>query len=313
MSPIIARNSVLVTGGAGFIGANLINKLLDLNYRVSILVKESTDLLRLKNVINKINIYKVDLLDKNLKKIITKINPSKIFHLATYSSYRNQEESMEMIDANIRGTLNLLMSTRGINYDIFVNTGSSSEYGIKDKAMREEDVLSPISFYAATKASITLLCNAFARECQKPIVTIRPFSVYGPYEEKTRFVPTIIKAIIENKTIKLTSGSQRRDFIYIEDVVDIYIKTMKMQNPSGQILNAGTGIQYTNDEVVETLFRVTEKRVPIQKGEFPKRIWDTSNWVADMSKTKRLLNWEPKFTLEMGLKRTYLWNKNGKI
>ena len=275
-------------------------------------MKKSTDIWRIKEVLNKVKVYHVDLLNKKkLTKIISKINPNFIIHLATYSNYRKQTDVEEMIDINIKGTLNLLLASKNIDYKLFLNNGSSSEYGIKNKPMNEGDYLEPISFYAVTKASATLLCQVFAKEYKKPIVTLRPFSVYGPYEEESRFVPTVIKAILKNKPIRLTPGNQRRDFIYIQDVVDIYTKTLSYgKKLSGQILNMGTGIEYTNDEVVQTLFKVTGKKVKIEKGAFPKRLWDTSHWVADISKTKKLLNWKPKFTLEDGLKKTYEWNKS---
>jgi nucleoside-diphosphate-sugar epimerase len=313
MSPIITRDSILITGGAGFIGTNIINKLLDLGYKsINLIIRDSTDLQRLKKILPKINLHKVDLLDKDkLRKIVHQINPSAIFHLATYSAYRDQKASEQMIDVNIKGTFNLLMSTLNIDYKVFVNTGSSSEYGIKENPMKENDLLEPVSFYAATKASATLLSQVFAKEYQKPIVTLRPFSAYGPYEEEKRFIPTIIKSVIKNKSIKLTPGSQRRDFIYIDDIVDIYIKTILYgKKLSGQILNIGTGIEYTNDEVVRMLFKVTGKKVKIEKGAFPKRLWDTSHWVADISKTKKLLNWKPYNTLNYGLKKTYDWYKD---
>ena len=311
MSSIITRSPILITGGAGFIGANIVNRLLDLGYKnVNLIVKESTDLTRLKNVIKKINLHKADLLDKEiLQKIINKVNPSIIIHLATYSQYRNQQAVLPMIDTNIKATLNLLNSTRNLNYDVFINTGSSSEYGMKDKPMKESDLLEPISFYASTKASATLLCQVFAKEYNKPIVTLRPFSVFGPLEEDERFIPTIIRSVIKNKPIKITSGKQRRDFIYIDDVVDIYIKTISNSKKlSGHILNMGTGIEYSNDEVVQMLFEITGKKVKVEKGAFPKRLWDTSHWVADISKTNKLLNWKPKFSLEDGLKKTYEWS-----
>jgi len=170
-----------------------------------------------------------------------------------------------MIETNVRGTLNLLMASKNINYKMFINTGSSSEYGIKNKPMNEEDHLEPISFYAATKASTTFLCQVFAKEYQKPIATLRPFSVFGPYEEESRFIPTIIRAVIKNKPIKLTQGNQRRDFIYIDDIVDIYIKTLSHgKKLSRQILNMGTGTEHTNDEVVKMLFEITGKKVTIE-------------------------------------------------
>jgi len=312
MNNILPRKSILVTGGAGFIGANLIRELIKLKYDVSLILKKSSDLWRIKEILNKVKVYYVDLLSKKkLTKIVSKINPTFIIHLSTYGNYRNQSDAEQMVDINIKGTLNLLLASKNIDYKIFINTGSSSEYGIKNKPMKEEDYLEPISFYAATKASATFLCKVFATEYKKPIVTLRPFSVYGPYENKNRFIPTIIKAIIENKPIKLTLGSQRRDFIYVKDIVDIYIKALSHEKKlSGQILNMGTGIEYTNDEVVKTLFKATGKKVKIEKGAFPKRLWDTSHWVADISKTKKLLNWKPRNTLSDGLKKTYDWYRN---
>jgi nucleoside-diphosphate-sugar epimerase len=311
MKDILPRKRIFMTGGAGFIGANIIHKLLQLNYEINICVRPSTNLWRLKNIISNLNIHEIDILDKqNLTKKITQINPSAIIHLATYSQYRNQEEFEQMVETNINGTLNLLTASKDICYDIFINTGSSSEYGIKDKPMKETDLLEPVSFYAATKSSATLLCQVFSREYKKPITTLRPFSVYGPLEEENRFIPTIINAVIKNKPIKLTSGNQRRDFIHIQDIVDIYVKTLSCgKKLSGQILNMGTGIEYTNDEVVKTLFKISGKKVKIEKGLYPKRIWDTPHWIADTLKTKRLLNWKPKFTLEEGLRYTYNWSK----
>lgn len=306
------KKKVLITGGAGFIGANLTRKLIKLDYDVNLLIRSSTDLWRLKEILPQIKIHKTDILNKQkLSEKVKSINPSIIIHLATHTKYRNHQDFEQMAETNIMGTLNLLDASKNINYSLFINTGSSSEYGTKNDPMRETDLLEPISFYAATKASATLLCQVFAKQYGKPIATLRPFSAYGPHEEKDRFIPTIIKAIIDNKPIKLTSGSQRRDFIYIDDIVDIYIKTIAAEKElSEQILNMGTGTEYTNDEVVEILFKVTGKKVPIEKGAFPKRLWDTPHWVANISKTKRLLNWSPSFTLEKGLMATYLWYKN---
>ncbi len=303
------NNIVVMTGGGGFIGANLIRRLLDLDYKVHLLWKKNSDPWRLTDIKNLIVFHQTDIVNQaNLKSVLTKINPSAIFHLAAYSSYRVQKDVSQIFDISIKGTLNLLLATKDIPYEIFVNTGSSSEYGFKEKPMKETDLLEPISFYAAAKSGQTLLCQAFARQYQKPIVTIRPFSVYGPYEQKDRFIPTIIQNLIKGKPINLTPGKQRRDFIYVDDLVDLYIKTINNSNKlSGEVVNAGTGRQYSNDEIVKTLFKITKHKVPIEKGEFPKRIWDSPHWVADIKKTKKILNWAPKYSIEKGLGKTYNW------
>lgn len=307
MKDILPRKAILITGGAGFIGASLIRKLIKLNYNVNLVLKESSDLWRVKDILSKIKIYHTDLLNKKkLIEIVKKINPNFIIHLATYTNYGNQTDAEKMLEVNIKGTMNLLLASKNIDYKLFINTGSSSEYGNKNQPMNEKDCLEPISFYAVTKASASLLCQAFAREYRKPIVTLRPFSVFGPYEEAKRFIPTAIRAITKNESIKLTEGAQRRDFIYIEDVVDAYIKAMsKGKKLSGKILNIGTGKEYANDEVVEKLFKIAGKKVKIKKGAFPKKLWDTSHWVADITMSKKFLDWKPKFTLEQGLKKTY--------
>lgn len=306
---------VVITGGGGFIGSNLTRKLLALGYQTHILVHNKSNLWRLNDVKNEILLHSVDIRDKKIVDLMKKISPFAVFHLATYSSYRNQMDVREMADVAFNGTLNLLMATKDIPYKIFVNTGSSSEYGFKDKPMKENDLLEPISFYAATKAGQTHLCNVFSSQYGKSITTIRPFSVYGPYEQKDRFIPTIIRSLISGKPIKLTAGEQRRDFIYIDDLIEVYTKTLEYtEDLVGKILNAGTGIEYTNDQVVDALFKVTGKTVLIEKGKFPKRIWDTPHWVADITQAKRLINWEPKFSIEKGLLATYNWNiKNGQV
>lgn len=313
----MANNKILITGGSGFIGANLTREFLKLGFEPNLLIRHSTDMWRLKDILKNVRFHKVSLLDKNrLREVAHRVNPAAIFHLATFTDYRHQDKIQEMIDTNITATANLLLATCDVPYDVFVNTGSSSEYGFKEKSMKEKDLLEPISFYAATKGGATLLAQAFAHYYEKPVTTFRPFSVYGPLEEAKRFIPVVTESILSGSPINLTTGSQRRDFIFVDDVVEAYIMSMKHGSKlKGEILNIGTGKQYTNDEVVEILFKVTGRKVPIHKGAYPVRLWDSPYWVADVTKAKKLLGWSPKHSLESGLLATYNWakQKNGQI
>lgn len=305
---------VLVTGAAGFVGANLVRRLVQDKHKVYILQKQNSDIWRLKDLRSKIEFCKNSLLDKKgLFLLVKKIQPELIYHLAAHGSYSYQQDIDEMMSTNILGTLNLLLATKDLPYLCFVNTGSSSEYGIKKKPMFENDVCEPISFYAATKLSATVICQVFAKIYRKPIITLRLFSVYGQYEDKHRFVPTIINCLIENKIIKLTPGEQRRDFVYIDDVIDAYIKIPKViPGLTEDLFNVGTGKQYTNDEVVKSLFKISQQKVAVLKGQYPARMWDTPCWVADISRTKAMVGWRPKFNLEKGLLKTLKWFKNNK-
>lgn len=305
--------SVLITGGAGFIGANLTRKLLAEKYEVHLLIQKSTDLWRLKSITAKIHLAPIELHNlSQLTKTVKKIQPTAIFHLAAYGGSSSQTDMQKIIDTNIQGTANLLLAAKEIPYTLFVNTGSSSEYGFKAKPMKENDSLEPASFYAATKAGSTYLCQVFAREYNKPIVTIRPFSVYGPYEAKNRFIATIVRSLITNQPIYLTPGTTRHDFIYIDDIIDAYMAAIKNAHRiSGKVINIGTGNEYTNDEVVKALFALTKKHVPVAKGKYPSRGWDTPHWRANIFLAKKLLGWTPHYTLKQGLRQTYNWyNEN---
>ena len=306
------RATTLVTGAAGFIGANLVRRLLRTKTDVHILIKTDSNLWRLADCIRNVTIHPIELTDKEkVKRVIQKIKPQVIFHLAAHGSYPMQTDIDTMIQTNIIGTTYLLMALQNINYRAFINTGSSSEYGFKDKPMAETDVLEPTFFYAATKGSATLLCQTFAKVYQKPIITLRPFSVYGPWEEPRRFIPTAMVACIRGNQLPLTSGSVRRDFIYIDDMIDAYmVAAKKAVRLSGEIFNIGTGIQSTNDEVVSYLERIANKKISTGKGAYPKRSWDRSLWLANGNKARRLLDWTLKYSLRVGLEKTLGWFKN---
>ncbi len=314
MRSIITAKSVLVTGGGGFIGANLVRKLLAMGCQVHLLWKKSTNPWRLQDIIKRLYIYEVALEDKSsLKSLCARILPSAIFHLAAYGNYHTQQDVDQMLKTNIEGTLNLLFVSKDIPYDIFVNTGSSAEYGIKQRSMRESDTLSPMTFYAAAKASATLLCSVFAKEFQKPVVTMRPFSVYGPYEEKIRFIPKAIVSALKTEDIQITGDDVWHDYIYVDDVIDAFLATWEKKNALvGKVVNVGTGMQHTNREIVAIILRLTESRSKIVTGGYPKRGWDSSCWVSDTTLSKNLLRWKAKHSLLQGLRKTITWMQANK-
>lgn len=304
------KKKYLVTGSSGFIGSVLLRKLLGQNNDVYIIIRKNSNTWRINDLLKKVIVFYSDLSDvSELTKIIKKIKPNIIYHLATNGAYSYQKDADQIIHTNILGTWNLLQACNMVNYELFINTGSSSEYGFKKFAMRETDILEPASYYAVTKCAQTLLCSHIAKQEKRPIVTIRPFAVYGPYEEPKRFVPTLMNALIFNKKMNLVSPTTARDFIYVDDLVAAYLKINELKNNPGEYFNIGTGLQSTIKNFVETAIKTTGKNIKLKWGSLENRKWDTDNWVADISKAKQLLNWVPKTNLEQGIKSTWTWFK----
>lgn len=300
---------VLVTGGAGFIGANLVRKLIEKGEKVHILQKKESDLWRIESIKTKLAIHETSLNDKEkLRELLNKIKPEVIYHLAAHGAYAQQKDIDKIIKTNIFGSFNLILASRDIPYRVFINTGSSAEYGIKNRPMKESDFCKPVSFYAASKLSATLLGQVFAKRYDKPIVTLRPFSVYGPYEDNRRFIPTVINSILRGKKLYLTKRQVRHDYVYVEDAVSAYIKTAQLgKKLKGKVINIGTGKEYTNREIVKLIEKISEKKAKIGEKIYPARSWDNKHWVADNTFAKKILNWEPKYSLKQGLQEAYNW------
>jgi nucleoside-diphosphate-sugar epimerase/transketolase N-terminal domain/subunit/2-polyprenyl-3-methyl-5-hydroxy-6-metoxy-1,4-benzoquinol methylase len=304
------ENTFLLTGASGFIGSVLLRRLVSSGAKVSIILRKESKTWRINDLIDKVDVYYSNLSSvSELTEIVKKINPTVIYHLATNGAYSYQENANKIIETNIIGTWNLLQASNSVEYKLFVNTGSSSEYGFKEFSMKETDIVEPSSYYAVTKCAQTLLCTHIAKQENKPIVTLRPFSVYGPYEEPTRLVPTLITSLLQNKKMNLVSPTIARDYIYIDDMVDAYLKIEELIKNSGEYFNIGTGVQTTIKQIVEKSIQISKKPGNFVWGGINNRNWDSDIWVADISKAKRLLNWEPKHSLDDGIKKTLDWSE----
>ncbi len=299
---------VLITGAAGFVGANLTRRLIELGARVYVIVKRSTNMWRLREVEEKFSMHDVSLTDeKKLTELVRKIKPMYVFHLAARGAYSYQTDCAEMIEVNVRGTATLLSALREVPYRGFVNTGTHSEYGFKRHPLQEIDVLEPVSFYAATKAAATHLTQVFAIQEKAPAVTLRLFSVYGPWEEPTRLIPTIITRALKGEPLLLTQGRERRDHVYVGDTVEAYLfSALSAAKHKGAVFNVCSGRQYAIREVVATLEKIVGK-LDKRWGTYPARSWDTDYWVGDPTYMARTIGWRVTTALEEGLKETVEW------
>ena len=296
---------VLLTGAGGFVGAVLARRLLSDGHEVHVLLKSATTRWRLADVQEDLRLHEVDLQDEEgVRRAADAVRPEVVYHLAAHGAYPFQTDPDGIIATNILGTWNLVKALAKTDYEVFVNTGSSSEYGFKDFAMRETDLLEPNSYYAVAKCAQTLLCQHVARTEKKPITTFRLFSAYGPFEEPSRLVPTLIQRCLRGQDLSLVPPETARDFVYVDDVVDAYLKTSELSKLRGDIINIGTGVQSTIRDVVEAIVQHTGARVECKWGAMQPRIWDSSTWVSDCTKAKTLLGWRARTSLNDGLGRT---------
>ena len=261
-----------------------------------------------KDIINKVIIHKVDLLEfKKITKIVQIMKPKTIFHLATYGAYSYQINRDKIKKNNLDAAINLLDACKSIKFHVFINTGTNSEYGFKNKPMKESDVIIPNSYYAVFKASFTNYCQFISISKKLPIITVRPFHVYGPYEENTRLIPTLIKCLLMNKSPDLVHSKISRDMIYINDVVDLFITIATKKIDFGEIYNMGSGKNYTIKEIFNKVQSLLNSRIKPKWNTMKNRDWDQKIWVSDMKKVRKKYNWKPKYSLNKGLNETIKW------
>ncbi len=304
---------VLVTGANGFIGANLARRLMLEGNTVSCLVG-ATDQWRLAELGDGIAIIEADLRDEDgLKSALMGLRFDWVFHLAAYGAYSWQEDLAQMLAVNVLGTANLVRALEGASVEAFVNTGTSSEYGFADHAAIEEDRLDPNSAYAVTKAAATHLCSDLARRGVMPITTLRLYSVYGPYEEPGRLVPTLISRGLRGELPELASPDIARDYVHVDDVCDAFIAAARSNVASkepGLVVNIGSGVQTSLAELVALAQRVMSIAQTPRWGSMPNRRWDTHIWVADIRRASSALQWTPRIDLESGFRATAEWMRN---
>jgi len=305
---------ILISGVTGFIGANLAHRLLALGADLYAIKRRQSNLWRIENILQKLRLFDVDLNDENrARDVLEKISPEVVVHCAVLGGSPHQRDVNEIFGCNLFGTMNLLNAFLKTKGKLFINTGSSSEYGIKKSPMKESDLLEPVGDYGISKAAATLYCQKTSKMTDKSIVTLRLFSPYGYFEDAGRLFPSIIKAIIRGEAPSLAKPDSVRDFCFIEDVMDAYIRTINFPEPkkiSGQIFNIAYGRQYSVREAFEIVCKITQKDLQARWGEAASRGMEPAIWQADIGKARKILGWKPKTTLAEGVKLYVEWFKD---
>lgn len=300
---------ILITGASGFVGSNLARYFLGLGYSVHILTRAESKLWRLDDIYKDLNDHKVNLVDKeNLSQVVKTILPNFIIHNAIYGGRPSQADEQKIFDVNFQGTKNLLDSCADIDFECFINTGSSSEYGTKLYPMKETDICEPMNVYGIAKLSATLYCNYVAKKSGKNIGTLRLFSPFGDYEDQGRLFTDLAYNCSQDKKVMLANKNAVRDFVYIGDVLSLY--NMVLNSPAklkGEIFNVAYGEQHSVEYMAEKVRELMNSKSDLSYDAISGRNSDTNVWKADITKVKDVFDWSPDKDFDLSVKQACSW------
>lgn len=295
---------VFLTGATGFIGSHLLKRLIREECDVHISIRQESELWRIEGVIDKCNCHIIDLTDfYHVKRTIDEIKPKIIYHLAAYGVDYRQNNLYQAVNTNINASINLFESFNENNGLRFIYTGTCLEYGPKEGSISEDDLSNPISLYGITKSSAVNLLSLMSRQTSRSLIVLRPFGIFGEYEGLHKFFPQLIHKLNNGDKVFLTRGEQIRDYLYIDDLIDAFIKSVNspLINAS-EVFNIGSGNGISIRDIALMVARKMEVNESLlQFGTLPYRSDELMYSVADVIKAKRFFHWEPETPLEEGI------------
>jgi len=302
---MVVNSKILVAGGSGFIGSNLINKLLtDSNEVISISKNKS-------NFFQKTDKFQHIITD--LSKPITHNNFESlkgveyIINCSGYIDHRNfSNGGREIFNSHLISLQNLTNIASNLKVKAFIQIGSSDEYGKIKSPIKESTRETPTTPYGLGKLASTHLLQQHFREGLLNTVIVRPFLVFGELQNKNRFLPYLIDNCIKNKRFKVTKGEQIRDYLYIKDFIDGIVKCLNNEKAYGEIINIASGKPISIKEVILMVNEIIAKGEPIFGG-INYREGESMELYANIDKAKEILNWEPKYNFKSCLKKVINW------
>lgn len=299
---------VLVTGAAGFLGANLVRRLLGLGIEVHAVVRPRAPAPRLDGLGAGLVLHAADVRDAaGLAAAVTAARPAALVHLAAAHGHPHDAAARaEALAVSVEGAANLLAARSACGAARLVHVGSSLEFGPRERPLRPSDPLRPTTPRGLAKAAAALLVGEAAR-AGAPVVVVRPFSVYGPWEAPTRFVPRAIRAAVRGEELPLTGPGHRRDYVHVDDVVEGILAALRTPGIEGESFQLGTGVQWANEELVEQVAKAVGRPLRVRVGAWPASPSDVGHWVADPATSRARLGWSPRHDLASGLADTVAW------
>lgn len=290
------NKKILVIGGTGFIGFNLLKKLNSLKYDLSSI---STKLPLKEKKIKGVNyIY----LDIGERKDFTKLNKFKFDIVINLGGYIDHSNVKKTFKSHFEGTKNLVDYFNGKDLELFIQIGSSLEYGGITSPQKEYSKCKPKGNYglAKYKASKYLITS---KDLKFRFLILRFYQIYGPYQDTSRLIPHAITSCINKKNFNCTSGKQLRDFLFVDDILNLFVKILKSKKLISDIYNVGSGKPVSVKYIIKKIHQKIKKGQPLF-GKIKMRKDEIDKLYPDIKKIKSQFNWRPKTTIDKGLAKT---------
>lgn len=317
---------IFVTGACGFIGSHLVEKLVKNKYKVRALSfynpNDNIGCLKYleKKIIKKIEIIKGDVRDAQFISNCSK-NADVIVHLAALVGIPYSYNAVKSyLDTNLLGTYNILNAAKNNGVKKVLVTSTSEVYGsAKEIPIKETHPLNAQSPYAASKIAADQLALSFFNSFGTPVTIIRPFNTYGPRQSNRAILPTIINQLLNKKKhLKLGNVFPTRDFSYVDDTVEAFVKSIKLNKTNGEIINLGSNFEISIKEILDIFkneFNFKFKLISDNK-RMRKKTSEVTRLFSSNEKAKKLLNWQPNYShikgFKIGLIKTLNWYKSQK-
>lgn len=308
------KGPVLILGAGGFIGFNLLKCLLNRRSDIYGIVRKKNTNWRLKSSpLPGKNIIELDInIEDNIENLVKKIKPRTIFNLAAYGAYSRQKNFRNIYETNFLTTVKLIEILKETGFDAYIQAGSQSEYGLNAKKPKENSELIPNSHYAVSKVADYYAIKYYGKIEKLPVIHLRLYSAYGPWEEPDRLIPILLLKARGLKYPQFVSPEISRDFVFVDDIVFAFILTaVNMEKQIfGEVFNIATGEKTT----IKKLAQIVKKMFKIQYGPtfggMKKKDWDLTEWYGQNKKFANEFGWCPKTNLIDGLAVTAKWQKD---
>ena len=302
---------VLITGATGFIGSHLTRRLVEHGAQVHALTSTVSSIypVRLVDVRDRITLHGGNLNDSGaMASLVEHADPKVVFHLGAYTHVgKSWERVDECIQTNVHGSVNLLQALARSNYERFVYTSTSEVYGGIAVPFREDAAVDPSSPYSVSKYSGELFCSMLHKGKSWPIVVVRPFNAYGPAQSPDRIIPEIIVKALRKERLAMTQGRQTREFNYVEDLVDGFIRAATVAGIEGEVFNIGGGEEVSMRDLAQTILELMGDPISPEFGALPDRPTEIWSMRSDVTKARSRLGLLPFRPLREGLEETISW------